>query len=303
MTIIIKNLSISFPHKTCIEDFSSVIYPGERITIIGKNGSGKSSLLKALYDQVKSTMIVGYVPQIVEAYETKSGAQRFQTALTDALSLRPDVLLLDEPTNHLDLDHRKSLRALLEHYEGMLIVVSHDKALMQGTLWHIDLGQVHVFKGEFEDYHRELNVQKQSLEEELSSLNKQKKDVHQALMKEQERASKSDQRGEKKREQRKWQKITAGSKERQAQNATAKNQRMITDRRSDIQDKLSKLPIMEEIRPRFVLPSSFTSASIVIHEGKIGYTEHWILEDINLSIAKNERVAFIGPNGCGNVHW
>lgn len=47
-------------------------------------------------------MCIGYVPQIIEAFDSFSGGQRFNKALTQALALDPAVLMLDEPTNHLD---------------------------------------------------------------------------------------------------------------------------------------------------------------------------------------------------------
>ena len=108
----IKNLSLSFPHKTCFDDFNVQIRHGSRIAIFGRNGSGKTTLLKMLQGAMEPTsgviesgsdVVFGFVPQIIENFDSLSGGQRFNEALTHALSLNPNVLLLDEPTNHLDL--------------------------------------------------------------------------------------------------------------------------------------------------------------------------------------------------------
>ena len=98
--ITLNNLSLEFPHKTCFTDFSYNIPYSSRIAIIGRNGSGKTSLLQMIKN-ITTNLNIGYVPQIVESYENLSGGQRFNKALTDTLSLDPDILVLDEPTNHL----------------------------------------------------------------------------------------------------------------------------------------------------------------------------------------------------------
>ncbi|MFA6037549.1 MAG: ATP-binding cassette domain-containing protein [Legionellales bacterium] len=96
----LKNISLSFPHKVCFTDFSVEVPYGSRIAIIGRNGSGKSSLLKMLLEIASKDIRVGYVPQIVEDFASLSGGQRFNAVLSQALSIDPDLLLLDEPTNH-----------------------------------------------------------------------------------------------------------------------------------------------------------------------------------------------------------
>ena len=116
------NVGLSFPHKTCFENFNTTVAYGSRIGIIGQNGSGKSTLLKMLqrltettdgYIKVPKDVRIGYVPQVIEDYETLSGGQRLNEALTRALVADPTVLLLDEPTNHLDHKNRQSLMRML----------------------------------------------------------------------------------------------------------------------------------------------------------------------------------------------
>src|SRR5215510_4554618 len=97
--ITVSNLSFILPHKTCFEDFSTQVSYGDRIAIIGNNGSGKSTLLEILQETKKPTygsihkqngIVFGYVPQQILTTESLSGGQRFQTALTHALSKSPD---------------------------------------------------------------------------------------------------------------------------------------------------------------------------------------------------------------------
>ena len=88
-----------------------------------------------------------------------SGGEKSRLALALLVRRRPNLLLLDEPTNHLDLEMRYALTAALAEYEGSLVLVSHDRALLRtvcdGFLLVAD-GKVEVFDGDLEDYVRWL---------------------------------------------------------------------------------------------------------------------------------------------------
>lgn len=174
----VKDLDLSFSHKTCFENFSCQIPYGIRIAIIGKNGSGKSSLLKMIPTICGEDVVIGYVPQVIVDHRDLSGGQRLNKAVTEALSIDPNLMLLDEPTNHLDRRNKKSLMRMLQNYSGTLIVVSHDKELLRqcsDTLWHIDNGKIHIFSGNYDDYMREIKLKRASIEGELGLLSRQKK--------------------------------------------------------------------------------------------------------------------------------
>lgn len=301
----LKNISLSFPHKVCFTDFSVEVPYGSCIAIIGRNGSGKSSLLKMLLEIVPQDVRVGYVPQIVEDFESLSGGQRFNVVLTQALSIDPDLLLLDEPTNHLDLNNRRSLMRMLNAYHGTLIVVSHDLELLRScinTLWHIDYEKINIFTGYYDDYIREINIKRTSIEQQLSRLARQKKDMHQSLMQEQVRAAKSRGNGEKSIDQRKWPTIVSKAKALQASETSGRKKSAIHDKKTVLQEKLSELSLPEIIIPKF----SFTAADISskmlvsISDGSIAYIpDQYVLSNINFSILNGERVAILGDNGSG----
>ncbi len=84
-----------------------------------------------------------------------SGGEKSRLALALLIRRRPNLLLLDEPTNHLDLDMRHALTKALAEYEGSLVLVSHDRALLRavcdGFLLVSD-GRVEEFDGDLEDY-------------------------------------------------------------------------------------------------------------------------------------------------------
>jgi ATPase subunit of ABC transporter with duplicated ATPase domains len=83
-SIQLRRISLSFPHKTCFDDFTIQLSYGSRIAIIGRNGSGKSTLLKILHGTHEPTngdiimpdnVHMGYVPQVIEDFEPLSGGQ------------------------------------------------------------------------------------------------------------------------------------------------------------------------------------------------------------------------------------
>src|SRR5436190_144307 len=92
----LDHVSLAFGHLPLLDDVSVQIEPRERVSIIGRNGTGKSTLL-----QVR------------------------------VLVTEPDLLLLDEPTNHLDIEAITWLESFLAEYAGAIVFVTHDRAFLQ----------------------------------------------------------------------------------------------------------------------------------------------------------------------------
>ena len=304
------NIALSFPHKICFEDFSTSIPYGSRIAIIGRNGSGKSSLLNMLQRnnndmKIPEDVVIGYVPQLIEEFDSLSGGQRLNEKLTQALVKNPNMLLLDEPTNHLDMQNRKSLMRMLQSYQGTLIIVSHDLELLRqciDTIWHIENEKIHVFSGNYDDYKREMQIKRNSIEEALTHANRQKKELHQNLMKEQERAKKSDARGEKSIRNHKWPTVTSPEKARRAIESTGKKKKNIYNQRDDLMDTLAGLQLPEIITPKFSINAKDKDGRNVlsVNNGAIGYKGCLtLLNKITLSLAANDRLAILGDNGSG----
>jgi len=312
--ILINDLGLSFPQKSCFANFNAQIRFGNRIAIIGNNGSGKSTLLKILQGKqepsqgeiiIPSDVVFGYVPQVIEDFDSLSGGQRLQKSLTKALALEPNVLLLDEPTNHLDQNSRKSLMRMLQGYTGTLIIVSHDAELLRhciNTLWHINKGEVHLFSGNYDDYLDELDLQRTSIEQELSRVSRQKKEMHQSLMREQQRAATSRAKGEKSIAQRKWPTVVSKTKVLNAQETSGKKRARIESKKQDLIDKLSSLQSGEKIIPKFSLSHERRGegAILSISDGTVGWQHHpLLLKDISLHMNAKDRIAICGDNGSG----
>jgi len=90
---------------------------------------------------------------------TLSGGEKARLVLAMLVWQRPNLLLLDEPTNHLDLDTREALSMALNEYEGSVMLVSHDRALLREVcdeFWLVASGRVEPFDGDLDDYQRWL---------------------------------------------------------------------------------------------------------------------------------------------------
>ncbi len=87
--------------------------------------------------------------------ESLSGGERARLLLNIIAMNRPHLLILDEPTNHLDIDSRRALTEALNDYEGAVILITHDRSLMElvaDRLWLVSDGHVKPFDGDMDDY-------------------------------------------------------------------------------------------------------------------------------------------------------
>ncbi len=101
-----------------------------------------------------------------------SGGEKSRLALALMIRTRPNLLLLDEPTNHLDLEMRHALNVALAEYEGSLVLVSHDRALLRSVCDSFLLvadGKVSEFDGDVDDYLAWLTARRQAQNTKVSA--------------------------------------------------------------------------------------------------------------------------------------
>ena len=96
---------------------------------------------------------------VTQAVGTLSGGEKARLVLAMLVWQRPNLLLLDEPTNHLDLTTREALSMALNEFEGTVMIVSHDRALLRETcdeFWLVSGGVLEPFDGDLDDYQKWL---------------------------------------------------------------------------------------------------------------------------------------------------
>ena len=107
---------------------------------------------------------------VSQSVGTMSGGEKARLVLAMLVWQRPNLLLLDEPTNHLDLTTREALAVALNEFEGTLMLVSHDRALLRAVcdeFWLVGKGGVAPFDGDLDDYQRYLLDEAKRVRESL----------------------------------------------------------------------------------------------------------------------------------------
>lgn len=364
--ISIEGLKVEFGVTPLFEDVSFVINKKDRIALVGKNGAGKSTMLKILAGEQRPTegtvavqrnITVGYLPQVMvlsdsrtvmeeaemafehifemqerlnrmnqeladrtdydsESYQELierfthdnehflmmggtnyraeiertliglgfersdfdrptsefSGGWRMRIELAKLLLRRPDVLLLDEPTNHLDIESIQWLEGFLKVSPGAVVLVSHDRAFINNVTnrtIEISCGHIYDYKVPYDEF---VVLRKERREQQLRAYENQQKEI----------------------------KDTEDFIERFRYKATKAVQ--VQSRIKQL-EKIVPIRIDEEDHStlRLKFPPAMRSGNYpVICEGvKKAYGEHVVFHDVDMTIHRGEKVAFVGKNGEG----
>ena len=357
----LQNVTFEFGARLIVEDATWHIQPGERIGLIGYNGTGKSTLLKLLVGEYQPsagtversrTTSIGYLHQDLLSFDTQdsilrvalgafervlqlekeieeigkelektgdekilhdytdrlheletlggynihhkteevlqglgfsnadlqrpykefSGGWRMRVLLAKMILMQPDLLLLDEPTNHLDLPSIEWLEKYLQHYQGSVVIVSHDKYFlnrMVTKIVEVYQQQLHIYPGNFDYYEKEkairIDMQQKAFENQQDYIRQQERFVERFKAK--------------------------ASKAAQAQS---------------IQKRLDKLQRIEDvelerpnIRINFRVDKTPGRVLAELKHVTKSFGSNLIVENASAEIDRGDKIALIGANGKG----
>ncbi|MCP9989800.1 ATP-binding cassette domain-containing protein [Streptomyces albogriseolus] len=233
-----------------------------------------------------------------------SGGESVMLRLAALLLSRPDVLLLDEPTNNLDLYARRRLYAAVENWQGVLVVVSHDRELLDLVDQIADLraGGITWYGGNYTAYEEALAVEQEAAERMVrvaeADLRKQKRELADAQVKLARRKRYGQKMWDNKREP----KVVMGERKRQAQVAAGKHRIMheekLAEAKERLDDAVDAVRDDDEIRvdlPFTAVPPGRQVLTVTDLEPAYGARVK------GLDLRGPERVALIGRNGAGKT--
>ncbi|MFF4219141.1 ribosomal protection-like ABC-F family protein [Streptomyces nondiastaticus] len=239
---------------------------------------------------------------------TLSGGQVITLGLAAQLLKQPDVLLLDEPTNNLDLAARHKLYDVLADFSGCLLLVSHDRALLDRMerIAELDRGELRFHGGNFTAYEEAVRAEQEVAEKNVRNAEQELKREKREMQQARERAERRQSNAARNLKNAGLPRIFAGNMKRGAQESAGRAGQMHAGRVSEARARLDEAgrALREEQRITVDLPATNVPAGRNLFLGeqlrvRLGDTDVFAGDGADLTIRGPERIALTGPNGAG----
>jgi ATPase subunit of ABC transporter with duplicated ATPase domains len=235
---------------------------------------------------------------------TLSGGEAVMVGLAAQFLRRPRVLLLDEPTNNLDLDARHRLYDAVAAWRGVMVLVSHDRALLDRVDQIADLsrGRIRMFGGNLSAYEEALAAEREAAERELRNAGAEVRRQRRELIEAETRIARRSRYGAKMYANKREPKIVMNARKREAQVSASRLRALHQDRLAAAQRRLAEAaeaaredPAIRIELPRTEVPAGRTVAVLEEVTTPAGHPP------VRLTIRGPERIALLGPNGAGKT--
>ncbi|APU14987.1 MULTISPECIES: ABC-F family ATP-binding cassette domain-containing protein [Actinoalloteichus] len=240
--------------------------------------------------------------------DTLSGGQIVSLGLAAQLLKRPDVLLLDEPTNNLDLDARRALYAVLEEWTGCLLLVSHDRALLDrmDRIAELDRGEVRFYGGNHTEYEAAVRAAREVAEKNVRNAEQEVRREKREMQQARERAARRAGNAARTLKSAGLPRIVAGAMKRGAQESAGRANEMHAARVSEAKARLDEAgrAVRDEQTIALELPGTHVPAGRTVFSGErlqaaFGTRPLFAGSGVDLTIRGPERIALVGANGAG----
>ena len=250
---------------------------------------------------------LGYLP-LDRPAETLSGGERTRVSLCGLLLDGPDLVVLDEPTNHLDATSRQALYTWVEEWSGALLLVSHDRALLNRMDRIAELSGLglRIYGGTFEDYQEQRAVEAAAAEAELEHARKELRKTTRLVRLQQERQERRTARAHRNRHTSNMPKILLGAR-KQSGEATAgrlgdSGERQVARQRERLEAARERVEIRDGLELALA-PTGLHATRRVLDVEGVAYTPPGaaapLFRDVTFSVRGPQRWAIRGPNGAG----
>ncbi|MFC8807050.1 ABC-F family ATP-binding cassette domain-containing protein [Streptomyces anthocyanicus] len=239
---------------------------------------------------------------------TLSGGQIVSLGLAAQLLKRPDVLLLDEPTNNLDVAARDRLQDVLMDYTGCLLLVSHDRELLDRMerIAELDRGELRFHGGNFTAYEEAVRAERDVAEKNVRSAEQELKREKRELQQARERADRRASNAARNLKNAGLPRIFAGNMKRGAQESAGRAGQTHANRVGEAKARLDEAErsLREEQRITLDLPETRVPAGRTLFLGerlriRLGDRDVFGDRGVDLTVRGPERIALTGANGTG----
>ncbi|WP_456314880.1 ribosomal protection-like ABC-F family protein [Pseudomonas shirazensis] len=238
-----------------------------------------------------------------------SGGQKTKIFLAGIAIHQPELILLDEPSNHLDVAARKLLYDFIQNTSGTLVVVSHDRKLLNllNAVYELSKHEITIYGGNYDFYTEQKQLENNALQHDIQSKEKALRKAKEKERETLERQNKLDSRGEKKQKKAGVSRIMMNTLRNNAENSTSKAKNVHAEKIGGISQELQRLrsglPEIDKMKIGF--------DNAALHKGKIvctateinfGYHNDLLWkENLNFQILSGERMVLKGSNGSGKT--
>jgi len=333
MKEIVKLQEVQFDviDSVIFEQINCTIHQGDIIGVIGKNGAGKSTLLEIiegillptkgqlhwLQDNIKTA----YVKQEIEEfnsldistseakllskwhvptnkYKQLSGGEKLKARLANGFASPSSLLLLDEPTNHLDVESTQLLINQIQHYEGTIILVSHDRFFLDQVttkIWSIENKKLIEHIGNYTSYMKEREKRRFSQQRAYEKQQKMIETIESQIDELSNWSQKAHAQSTKKEGFKEYYRVKAKRTDSQ-----------IKSKKKRLEKELEKSKIdrvEDEYEVQFSIQTNKKQGKRLL-EAK-GLTKTFgnkvLFKNANFTILHGEKIALVGPNGSGKT--
>jgi macrolide transport system ATP-binding/permease protein len=311
------------------------VYKGDRIGVVGLNGAGKTTLLNVLSKRIEPDEGIvklygrsSYIKQLeeskdysdireiqssVEAKITKefgvhgiltgniSGGEKTRVKIVEALYSESETLFADEPTCNLDMKGINLLEQKLKEYEGAIIIVSHDRMVLDNlcnTILEVDDGKINIFPGNFSDYKKQKAKKLERHQFEYEAYIREKNKLEAAVV-------------ERKQKVKSMKKTPArmGNSEARLHTRAVNGKKGRIDRA--VKAMVTRIDLLEKVeKPREMskvsidLQENLSPISKVILSCKDlnkSFESRKLFENVSFEVNNGSKVAIVGDNGSGKT--